>query len=219
MSRAVERALTSGGCASALDPKPGFARLRSDSKGKGVLASVAIALLATACAAHRAVPPPVTSPVVEPTLEGRTSVRLLNADATASRAADPFAERITPAHASSDNRLPDYPAYALKAGCRDGAVPVRVFVGPDGNVAAQRDVPDRPLPTDPCHMAFRAAVQATVAGWKFAPAFRQRAEPGPDVDGDGRPDFSRWQQTPVTIYLDLEFSFAVVEGKGVVRAR
>lgn len=177
--------------------------------------TVAVALVAAACAAHRRVDPPV----VETPPEGRTSVRLLNADTSGSGTPDPSAERITPAYASADNRLPEYPAYALKAGCRGGAVPVRIYVGPDGNVAAQRDVPDRPLAADQCHVAFRAAVQSAVAGWKFAPAFRQKPLPGPDRNGDGRPDFTRWEQTAVMIYLDFEFSFAVVEGKGVVRTR
>lgn len=178
----------------------------------GVPVTVAVALLTASCAAHRRVSPPAS----ETTVEGRTSVRLLNADITTSGTPDPFAERITPAYASSDNKLPEYPAYALKAGCRDGAVPVRVYVGPDGNVVAQRDVPDRPLPPDQCHMAFRAAVQSAVTTWKFAPAFRQKPVPGHDRN---RPDLTRWEQTPVMIYLDFEFSFAVVEGKGVVRTR
>jgi hypothetical protein len=128
----------------------------------------------------------------------------------------PPAETITPAFASPDNRLPEYPPAALKAGCREGTVAVRVHLGTDGNVAAQRDVPDRPLPPDECHMAFRAAVQSAINGWKFAPAFRQTPILGPDR-GDGRPLVVRWHQTPIAIYLDFEFSFHVIDGKGVVR--
>lgn len=128
---------------------------------------------------------------------------------------DPSSERITPAYASPENRLPDYPAYALKAGCRDGTVPVRVTIGTDGNVAAQQDVPGRPLPSDECHMAFRAAVQGAVKDWKFAPAFRQKPVPGPDP----RAPIMRWEQVPIAIYIDFEFSFQVVHGKGVVHTR
>jgi hypothetical protein len=94
-------------------------------------------------------------------------------------------------------------------------VPVRVYVGTDGNVAAQRDIPSRPLPSDDCHLAFRAAVQSAVQDWKFAPAFRQKPVPG----SDPRAPIMRWEQTPVAIFLDFEFSFQVVQGKGVVHTR
>lgn len=142
-------------------------------------------------------------------------MRLLNQPEAGSGTPDPSAERITPAYASPENKLPEYPAHALRAGCRDGLVPVRVYIGTDGNVAAQRDIPDRPLPADECHMAFRAAVQGVVDDWRFAPAFRQTPVPGPDP----RAPIMRWKQTPITIYLDFEFSFQVVQGKGVVRTR
>jgi hypothetical protein len=151
--------------------------------------------------------------------EGRTSVRILNAPKAGAGVAATSEEIITVAHASSENKLPEYPAYALKAGCREGRVPVRVHIGADGNVAAQTDIPGRPLPDDQCHMAFRAAVQGAVTDWKFAPAFRQKPVPGRDVDHDGRPDFTRWEQTAVAIYVDFEFLFEVVEGKGLVRTR
>lgn len=169
-----------------------------------------------ACAAHHGPP----SPVPQPTLSGRTSVRLLPSQSSGSAPAEVVAEVITPAYASPDNKLPAYPAYALKAGCRDGIVPMRVHIGSDGNVVAQREIPDRPLPPGPCHVAFLAALQGAVAQWKFAPAYRQTMTAGPDLDGDGRPDFSRVdRQSPVAIYVDFEFRFEVVEGKGAVRSR
>ena len=140
---------------------------------------------------------------------------MLNEPERGSAQPDPSRERITPAYASPENKLPDYPAYALRAGCRDGIVPVRVTIGTDGNVAAQQDVPGRPLPSDECHMAFRAAVQGAVKDWRFAPAFRQKPVRGPDP----RAPIMRWEQSPITIYIDFESSFQVVHGKGVVRTR
>jgi hypothetical protein len=99
-------------------------------------------------------------------------------------------------------------------------VPVRVHINAEGNVQAQRDVPDHPLPNDPCHVAFRAAVQAAVQGWRYAPAFHEKKVPGPDIDKDGKPDFERWvQDGAVAIYIDYEFLFRVVNGKGEVRTR
>ena len=167
----------------------------------------------TACAPKQArVVPPV------PTMEGRTGVRVLpNADGDGPADVQRTEAQLTPAYASDQNRLPEYPAYALAFGCRQGVVPVRVHIGTDGNVAAQTDIPGRPLADDACHTAFRAAVQGAVSAWKFAPAFRLTAFPGRDVDGDGRPDRKRWESVAVAIHVDMEFTFDVVAGQGVVR--
>lgn len=173
-------------------------------------------LLLTVCGCSAR--PPVAVPAPLPR-EGRTSVRLLPAEKVGSGSSEAADEIVTPAWASADNALPRYPSHALEAGCRDGVVPVRVHVGTDGNVAAIRNVPGRPIATDDCHAAFQGAVKEAVAAWRFAPAFRQTPSPGPDVDGDGRPDLTRWEQVAVPIYLDFEFLFTVVDGRGEVRAR
>jgi hypothetical protein len=173
-------------------------------------AGAAFMLFAAACA-HRV----AVAPGVPP--EGRTSFRALNPSDVGQGTIEAASESITPAYASPTNKAPEYPAYALKAGCRGGVVPVRVFVGPDGNVTSQRDIPERPLPGDTCHLAFRAAVQGAIDDWKFAPAYRMKAVPGPARDG--QPGLTAWEQTPIAIYLDFEFTFAVVAGQGVVRSR
>ena len=178
---------------------------------------IAAALTAAACAKPRAAQAP--SPPPEDPTTVRTSVRLLNQPDITPGEAD-VRERLTPAFASDANALPVYPAYALKAGCRDGSVPVRVHINTEGNVSAQRDVPDHPLQNDACHVAFRAAVQAAVQGWRYAPSFREKKVAGPDIDKDGKPDFERWvQDGSVAIYIDYEFLFRVVNGKGEVRTR
>jgi hypothetical protein len=66
-------------------------------------------------------------------------------------------------------------------------------------------------------MAFRAAVQSAVNGWKFAPSFRQT--PKVDPNADPRAPVTRWKQEAIAIYLDFEFTFEVVAGKGIVRTR
>jgi hypothetical protein len=181
-------------------------------------ATIALVLVfvASSCAKPRKLEPPAPSP--DPDF-GKTSVRLLNRPEITPGDSE-VRERLTPAYASDANALPEYPAYALKNGCRSGSVPVRVHINAEGNVSAQRDVPDHPLPNDACHVAFRAAVQAAVQGWRYAPAFHQRKVAGPDIDKDGKPDFEVWvQDGPVAIYIDYEFLFRVVNGKGEVRTR
>jgi hypothetical protein len=81
--------------------------------------------------------------------------------------------------------------------------------------SAQRDVPGHPLPADECHMAFRASVQSAINTWRFAPAFRQT--PIVDAATDARAPVLHWRQEPIAIYLDFEFTFDVVAGKGIVR--
>ena len=179
-----------------------------------VAASVAVVALVAGCAARQPLPPAPP----EPTREGLTSVRVLEAPPGA-EPPEVVIETLTPAYASNDNQLPEYPDYALEAGCQTGVVPMRVYISDEGNVADVRAVPGRPVTDDQCHSAFWAATCLAVQAWKFAPAFRQRSRPGPDRDGDGNPDFTRWEQTPVTIYLDFEFTFRVVEGKGEVASR
>jgi hypothetical protein len=56
-----------------------------------------------------------------------------------------------------------------------------------------------------------------VNGWKFAPAFRQT--PKVDPNADPRAPVMRWTQEAIAIYLDFEFTFEVVAGKGIVRTR
>jgi hypothetical protein len=153
------------------------------------------------------------------TREGVSSVRVLEDDAKKQPPADAVVETITPAFASDDNRLPEYPGYALKAGCKRGVVPIRLYVNVDGNVARIDPVPNRPVAEDQCHSAFWASTCAAVQAWRFSPAFRQTPGSGPDIDGDGYPDFTRWEQAPIMIYLDFEFTFRVVEGKGQVLSR
>jgi hypothetical protein len=169
-------------------------------------------LLSLGCAAHSR-PPAVAMPT------GVTSVRVLQSEGTQPSPSETRAETITPAFASAENKLPEYPPYALRGGCQDGVVPVRVYVGPDGNVSAVKTIPSRPVPADRCESAFWVATYAAVRGWRFAPAFRQTPRPGPDVDGDGRPDRTNWEQMPVAIYLDFEFTFRIVGGKGEVQSR
>ncbi len=170
--------------------------------------AVAVAIASFACGPRRHVAAPA-----EPPRQGRSSVRLLNAPATLSGSARGDRESITPAYASSENVLPTYPGDALRAGCADGVIPLRVYVCADGNVGAQTDIPGRPVAADSCSVAFLAAVESAVARWRFAPAFRVTQTP------TSEPGAPAWHQTPIAIYLDYEFRFEVVDGQGVVRAR
>lgn len=173
---------------------------------------------AAACAARPDVAHEPAAPD-ELSREGRTKYRALPPPATSDGAAEVSAATLTPAYASTENALPVFPDFALRAGCDGGVVRARVFVGADGNVTGSEDlVASEPPASGRCLAALRGAVHATVSHWRFAPAFRVRSLERPPA-ADGRPRPPAWEQTPVPVFLDFEFTFEVVDGKPAVRLR
>jgi hypothetical protein len=138
---------------------------------------------------------------------GRTAVRILNSPDSRGAPDDPRVTLVA-AVAGPENALPVYPAVALEAGCGSGVVPVRIHIGTNGRVVRQSDVPGLSLARDSCHARFAEAVRTAVSQWGFFPAMRRVC------DGDG----GACKDTPIAIYLDLEFRFEVVSGKGTVTA-
>jgi outer membrane biosynthesis protein TonB len=167
-------------------------------------------MLAAACSAKK--PPVASTPAAAPPelLEGRTAARVLSSPPPpiTSETAE---VTIVPAYAGGANELPRYPSEALLAPCGSGLVPVRVHIGAEGRVLDQTPIPDRPMPTDACHVAFREAVRKAVGRWTFFPAMRRTCRQVPDA----APDCS---EVPVRIFVDIEFTFEVVQGKGIVRS-
>lgn len=149
--------------------------------------------------------------------EGRAKYRALPPPATSGGVAEVSAATLTPAYASSENALPVFPDFALRAGCDGGVVRARVFVGADGNVTGSEDLAE-PQPPGRCPAALSGAVHAAVSHWRFAPSFRVRPLERPPA-ADGRPRPPEWEQTPVPVFLDFEFTFEVVDGQPAVRLR
>lgn len=81
------------------------------------------------------------------------------------------------------------------------------------------DVTDSPIVTPtwgPFAMEFRDAAERAVRSWRFAPSFRQWIAEGGDLDGDGQLDYGRWMKTSIPVFLDVQFQFEIVGGKGTV---
>lgn len=165
---------------------------------------VCLFVLLAGCAA-KGKAPVVAAPSPDP-LEGRTSVRILSSP-DVRRAPDESRVTEVPAQAGPENELPIYPAAALRSGCGSGVVPARIHIGTNGRIVRQGDVPGRSLASDSCHTVFAEAVRAAVSQWGFFPAMRRVC------GGDG----ANCTDTPIAIYLDLEFRFDVVDGKGIVK--
>jgi outer membrane biosynthesis protein TonB len=145
---------------------------------------------------------------------GESGYRALAEAEVVEDAAEPGGETITAIHPLAGNRAPSYPDGALRAGCGDGLVPVRVHIGIDGRVSEIRPIPGRGVASDACHREFEAEVRRVVGTWEFLPAYRvrRRAAEAPGAE----PTVER---EPLGLDLDYEFSFTVVEGMGTVRSR
>jgi hypothetical protein len=154
---------------------------------------------------------PPSSPVSS--RQGSSTYRVLaEAEITAGPAASP--ETVTAILPFAENGPPSYPDGALRSGCQDGLVPVRIHVGIDGRVSDVRRIPGRSVMEDSCQRAFEDSVGRAVATWRFIPAYQLRAVPSA-VPG-GEPAVER---VPLSLDVDYEFLFSVVEGRGTVRAR
>jgi hypothetical protein len=148
--------------------------------------------------------------------QGVTDVRILAQPELRDARIQARAEDVSPAYSVEDNALPVYPASALAASCPDGAIAIRVTVDVKGRATLFREIPDHPNPMDECHLSFWQATVVALRDWQFIPASRQVRRESADVDDDGKPDYTWTVPEPVTIYVDFEFRFRIVEGHGEV---
>jgi hypothetical protein len=114
--------------------------------------------------------------------------------------------------------LPEYPPAALANDAPPVTVVVRVIVSDAGAVREVLDSPlDDPARSDPGD-PFRTEVERAVRAWRFRPAIIRTMKEGEDLNKDGKSDYDVViQEAPVATYLDLRFTFEVVDGRGRVR--
>src|SRR5262249_26788295 len=112
---------------------------------------------------------------------------------------------------------PLYPPEALAARFGPHREIVRITIDTHGNVSNVADSPLGKSDDDAFAVAFRRSVEAAVRTWRYGPGAMRHVKDGPDLDGDGKPDYlvtTSWEIVPV--YYDVRFTFEIVEGKGVV---
>jgi len=112
--------------------------------------------------------------------------------------------------------LPRFPADHQDLG-RPVVVVLRLVVDADGAV---RQVQDSPLalPADQADPDFRAAAEDAVLSWIFVPAAIRTIEPGEDLDHDSKPDYTVLVDSHrIPVYLDVRFTFEIVDGQARVR--
>ena len=62
---------------------------------------------------------------------------------------------------------------------------------------------------------FRTEIDKAVRQWKFLPAELQECRKGRDINGDGKIDYAVVISTEkIPVYLDVQFEFSIVDGKG-----
>jgi hypothetical protein len=99
-------------------------------------------------------------------------------------------------------------------------VVLRVTFDEQGDVA---DIGSSPIgdPTASAHLPhFDSAVRETVRTWRCRPARIRKFRPGPDSDGDGKPDYAILSgQRVLKTYFDISFSFELIDGVPVVEVQ
>ncbi len=114
-------------------------------------------------------------------------------------------------------KLPAYPPEALSANAPPAEVAVRLVVATDGSVASVTPSPLVAPPESEWEDLFYRVVRDAVASWRYEPCELRELEDGPDLDGDGSPDYRLVvASTPVQVYLDVMFRFEIVAGTGQV---
>ncbi len=113
--------------------------------------------------------------------------------------------------------LPNFPAVALVDGMEPVVVVVRIVIGEQGGVLGLLDSPAGTQPPSGAPPAFKAMVEEAVRGWKYQPATIRSFVSGEDINHDGVLDVDVvTQDKAVRSYLDLRFTFEVVDGRGRV---
>ncbi|HYV20414.1 MAG TPA: hypothetical protein VFC25_15430 [Verrucomicrobiae bacterium] len=95
---------------------------------------------------------------------------------------------------------------------------LRLVVEADGAV---RQVQDSPLalPAAQADPDFRVAAVDAVLSWIFVPAAIRTIEPGEDLDHDSKPDYTILVDSHrIPVYIDVRFTFEIVDGQARVRA-
>jgi TonB family protein len=184
-----------------------------------------LATLPTVACAHvpqRASAPPTPAPpaarVADASRDGKVGYRFLFEPATRVEATEGDRTEFHNPAPLDKLALPAYPADALASGAT-GTVVVRIVIDDEGRVIAVGDSPKEASSAGPFAAALRDAVDRTVRGWPFSPGRVEVVEDGKDLDGDGKPDYSRIvKQEYVKVFYDVRFDFTIENGKGAVRS-
>ncbi len=119
-----------------------------------------------------------------------------------------------------ENPPPVYPAQLIPLHLGPHVVSLRVTFDEKGSAWKIEPSPIAVSTDDQYRPAFESALKETLMRWKCQPPVIRKFRPGPDSDGDGKPDFRIMSsQRPLKTFFDLTFSFEVVNGQPIVKSK
>ncbi len=122
-------------------------------------------------------------------------------------------------HIMGEPLLPVYPPEALEGHAAPATVVLRITIDTHGRVSHIEDSPVLASTAGPFAEEFRWAAIRAMRRWRFTPGYFDQVEDGEDLDGDGKPDFTRSVQIDyVDVFYDLRFDFEIVRGEGRVHS-
>ena len=149
--------------------------------------------------------------------EGGVSAMLIADPGAPSVHLDPGEEFVRP-RLDPSNAMPVYPAELVALHPAPHTVVLRVTFDDLGHVAGIAKSPVRASTADPYSDRFEAATREALEKWRSSPAKIRRFHPGPDGDGDGKPDYRIMDfECTLRAFFDVSFSFDVVNGQPVVK--
>lgn len=113
--------------------------------------------------------------------------------------------------------MPEYPAELVTLKLPPHVVLVRITSKEDSTVGDIRASPLGGTTEDQYRPRFEGAVWDAVKSWRVFPAEIRRMKDGPDLDGDGKPDYTiATERKLLNAFFDIAFRFEIVDGKPVV---
>lgn len=157
-------------------------------------------------------------PPPQPESHGSVSAKLI-ADPSAPSVKLPPGEVYIQPQIMRGNPMPEYPADLISMRLPPHVVVVRITSNEHSRIEDIRPSPLGGSTEDEYLARFQEAVAQAVSSWKVYPAEIRKMKDGPDLDGDGKPDYDIVVGRKVLkAFFDVAFRFEIVDGKPVVRS-
>jgi hypothetical protein len=174
-----------------------------------------LAVILTACRSQQQIPVRELA-AISPTSAG-VSAKMVSDPNAPELQLGPGEEFVRP-QLNSDNRVPVYPQQLVALRLPPHTIGVRVTFDESGRAVDVGPSPLVPSTADSYRSAFEAAVDEAVKRWRCYPPRIRKFRPGPDTDGDGKPDYRiMTAQRVFKTFFDLAFDFEIINGQPVVK--
>jgi hypothetical protein len=179
-----------------------------------------ILLLVVVTLGCRSAVPSKPAPVAAPAPQSTASVTAkMIVDPNAPSVQLPPGETYVEPQVMRGNPLPQYPRDLVPLALGPHEVVVRITSNEESRIEEIRASPLGGTTDDAYRARFEEAVSSAVKQWKVFPAEIRKMKDGPDLDGDGKPDYTiSVGRKVLKVFFDVAFRFEIVNGKPVVRS-